>query len=78
MWSKKHLGYVPPRTYTNQKYVVMLQVQEWINQGYSNRAIALLYNHPASKGVVCGKGFNERQKVEWDSCSYAERLLARL
>lgn len=78
LWSQKHLGYIAPRTYINQKYLITLQVQEWIDKGYSDRAIALLYNHPASRGVKCGRGYNAKQKVTWDSCAYAENLLANL
>lgn len=54
------------------------QVQEWIGQGYGERQIALLYNHPASGGHTCSSGYNEAQRVKWDSCRYANNVLVAL
>ena len=69
------MGYVAPKKYYSQRYVVTKQVDTWLEQGYSERQIFLLYNHPASNGVRCSRGYNEQQQVAWDSCKYVEKAL---
>lgn len=76
-WSMEILGYVGPDNYWTQRYVVTMKVQQWINEGLSDRSIALRYNHPASNGT-CSKGFNTKIGVPYDSCAYVGQILARL
>lgn len=78
LWSEEHLGYVATQTYWTQRYVVTKQVQKWIAQGYTDRGVALMYNHPASQGKTCGEGYNKKIGVKWNSCAYAQSVLAKL
>ena len=78
LWAREFLGYVPSNTYGNQRYVVLMRVQAWLDKGRTAREIALLYNHPASGGHTCGRGYNEKVGVHWDSCAYAQKVLALL
>lgn len=72
MWSTDVTGRVLPFTPTNETYVALRKVQAWLDQGYSERQIALIWNQ-GSTGE-CRKGVN-KHGVEYDSCSYAQRVL---
>lgn len=73
-WALDILGYIPPRTYTNERYLVVKRVQGWLDQGYNEYQIALMYNGGEAREK---KGVN-RHGVAYDSGAYARMVLAKL
>lgn len=72
-WSTQILGYVAPRTLINERYVAVRMVDSWLNQGLSERQIALMWNQ-GTPGP-CRAGVN-KYGVPYDSCQYAAKVLA--
>lgn len=75
MWARQMLGYVPRGSYHNQRLVVAMVVQEWIDEGLSVRAIAWRYN--SGRADKCISGTN-RHGARYNSCAYADAVLAML
>lgn len=73
--SMEVLGYVAPQTRINERYVTTIVVQRWLEEGYSVKEIAYLWNHPRALTDGCSSGINS-QGVPWNSCEYARSLLA--
>ena len=73
-WSKDYIGYVAPKTPGNQQYVVLHKIEAWIQQGYSDKQIALLYNGGEAKEK---RGVN-KHGVAYDSGEYANKVLSLL
>lgn len=67
------IGYVPPMTEINSKYVAVMKVQEWLNEGRSEKQIFLSWN-AGERAKKCGKGTN-KHGVKYDSCSYITKAL---
>lgn len=74
-WSRLVFGQVEPMTPTNEYYVAIHKIQHHLDEGYSDRQIALLWN----QGNIspCKAGVN-KYGVEYDSCAYANKVLAQL
>lgn len=70
-WSKKYLGYIAPMTKENQDIVAKNRIQEWLDLGYNERDIALLWNSGKTTPV---KGINSK-RVAYDSEAYAQKVL---
>lgn len=68
------LGYIPPRTATNERYVAVLKIQHLINQGYTDYQIGLIWNHGRPREV---RGINS-YGVEYDSALYARAILRHI
>ena len=72
----KHLlGYDASPTYPNVRYVTYIRVKDMLSQGYSERQILWWYNSGRTTG--CIKGTN-KYGVNYDSCTYADKILARI
>lgn len=71
-YAKKVLGYVPRRSYINERYVAVLMIQKWLNQGYSVYEIGLIWNGGEAKEK---KGINSHGQ-EYDSARYARTVVA--
>lgn len=74
-WSTDVEGRVLPFTEVNERYVALKKIDAWLAQGYTERDIALMWNQ-GSTGP-CRIGVN-KQGVPYNSCAYAEKLLASL
>jgi len=68
------LGYVPPRTYINERYVAVQMIQRWLNQGYTPYEIGLKWNGGEAKEK---SGVN-RYGQKFDTAVYGRKLLAYL
>ena len=71
-WSKTVIGYVAPQTPINERYVALHKIQHHLNEGYSDRGIALIWNQ--GNASPCKSGVNSHG-VAYDSCSYANKVL---
>lgn len=67
------LGYVAPQTKINEKYVTLIVVQSWLNEGYSVGDVALKWNQGNTGPCIAG---TNSDGVEYNSCEYREKLLA--
>lgn len=72
MWSKEHIGYVAPQSKINEMYVATLQVQKWIDNGYTDKQVFLSWNAGRPHEV---KGIN-KHGIAYDSGLYALKALA--
>jgi len=72
MWSIEHIGYVAPQTHINEMYVGTLQVQKWLDKGYTEKDVFLSWNAGRPHEV---KGVN-KWGVAFDSGLYARKALA--
>lgn len=72
LYAREVLGYVPRRSYINERYVAVRMIQKWLNQGYSTYEIGLIWNggEPREK-----KGINSHG-IEYDSARYARTVVA--
>lgn len=75
MWSKEVAGRVLPFTEANERYVALLKVQRLLDAGYTARGVALVWNQGHTNG--CSAGTN-KHGVQYDSCAYAQKVLASL
>ena len=75
MWSKDVAGRVLPFNEKNEVYVALLKVQKLLDDGYTARGVALVWNQGHING--CSAGVN-KHGVEYDSCSYAQQVLAKI
>jgi hypothetical protein len=66
------LGYVAPQTPKTEYYVALHKIQFHINQGYSDREIALIWNQ--GNAGKCKAGVN-RHGVPYDSCAYEKKFV---
>ena len=74
-WAKQWLGDAnAPMTKANQDMVAEKQIQSWLDQGYTAKEIALLWNGGSTKEK---KGVNSKG-VAYDSGAYARKVLAQL
>lgn len=72
--SIKVVGYVAPVNYINEVYITSHIVQGWLDKGYSEYTIGLLYNGGEAKEK---KGTN-KYGVKYDTKAYATKLVALL
>jgi len=74
LYANEVLGYVPPRTYINERYVAAVKIERWLRSGYSAREIALIWNggEPVEKSGV------NRYGVVYDTARYARNVLTYL
>ena len=74
MFAKDILGYVPPRTYENERYVVVMKIEKWLRAGYTPGDIALIGNggEPRVKSGINQHG------VAYDTGIYRTKVLAYL
>jgi hypothetical protein len=72
-YSKQVLGYVAKPSRTSAEYIAAGKVQEWLEQGLSEREIFLMWN--AGKKTGCSAGVN-KYGVSYDSCKYVEKAVA--
>lgn len=75
MWSADVAGRVLPLTPVNEQYVALRKVQGWLDQGYSERQVALIWNQGSAGD--CRRGVN-KHGAEYDSCAYAQNVLVAL
>lgn len=68
-------GEVLEQTPENAEYVVRSMIEKWIEKGYSDRDIFLIWNQ-GNRGD-CREGIN-RHGVAFNSCAYAEKALEML
>lgn len=71
-YAREILGYVPERTYINERYVVVKKVEKWLKAGYTPYEIGLIWNggEPREK-----RGVNEHG-IPYDTAAYARIVLA--
>ena len=74
MFAKEVLGYIPPRTYNNERYVVIKKAEAWLNAGYTPGAIALMWNG----GTPVVKSGVNQYGVPYDTGKYRHKVLAYL
>ena len=74
MWSTDTIGYVAPVTQVNEMYVATLKVQHWLDVGYTEKDIFLIWN--AGRPVEV-RGINKHGE-KYDSGLYAQRGLTYL
>lgn len=75
MWSKEILGYVPTLMRHTERLVVVRKIQSWLDKGYSERQIFLMWNQ--GHAGKCSKGVN-KHGAAYNSCAYAEAGLVAL
>ncbi|HBY54585.1 MAG TPA: hypothetical protein DEH15_19380 [Marinilabiliales bacterium] len=73
-WSKQYLGYVAPMTQENQDKVAEAKINDLLNQGYSAKEIALIWNG----GSTQIKSGTNKYGVKYDTGAYAEKVLNAL
>jgi hypothetical protein len=73
-WTKDIFGYTPIMTPTNERYVALTKVQEWLDKGYTEHEVALLWNSGQAHEV---KGVN-KYGVKYDSRAYALAVGAQI
>ena len=74
-WSNRVFGQVEPMTPTNEEYVALHKIQHHLDQGYSDRQVALTWNQ--GNPGACKAGVN-KYGVRYDSCAYAKKVLAMI
>jgi hypothetical protein len=74
-WSQEVFGYIEKQTPINEEYVALHKIQKYLNQGYSEAQISLVWNQ--GHAGACKSGIN-RQGVAYDSCAYQRKVLAHL
>lgn len=72
--SRLVVGYEAPITYTNEVYITAHIVQKWIDKGYTDYQIGLLYNGGQLKAK---KGVN-KFGIKYDSGAYARKLVKNI
>ena len=75
------LGYVPPMTEVNEKYVAVSKINEWIGYGWSDDDVIINWNHPAGRVNGCGKGARRNsigELIIWNSCAYLAAVKEKL
>lgn len=72
--SKMILGYVAPQTTINEQYVTAMVIQKWIDKGYSDYQIGLLYNGGSLKEK---RGVN-KFGAHYDTAAYAKKLVGNI
>jgi len=77
MYAKDILGYVPEMTEINEKYVTVMKIQSWLDDGLTPEQIALKWNHPAGLAYGCSSGYNSKG-VWYDSCAYVKSVMKQL
>lgn len=71
--SEKFIGYLAPMTRINERYVAIVKIQHWLNEGKTASQIALLWNQ--GNLSKCSSGVND-YGVKYDSCEYVRVVLA--
>ena len=74
-WSKVAIGYVAPQTEINERCVALYKIQQHLNEGYSDAAIARIWNQ--GNAGQCVRGTN-KWGVKYDSCAYERKVMAYL
>lgn len=74
-YSKEILGYTPERTKTNERYVTLKKIQEFLEKGYTSKEIFLVWNQGRSGQCVAGVNGHG---VNYNSCQYANRADQKL
>ena len=74
-WSTKVFGRVEKQTPINEEYVALHKIQHHLDEGYSDREVALVWNQ--GNASPCKSGVN-KYGVEYNSCAYANKVLAHL
>lgn len=74
-FSQKVYGEVREQTPIREKYVAYKMIEKWLEQGYNAGDIALMWNQ--GHAGKCKSGTN-KYGVKYDSCHYAEQVLAYL
>lgn len=74
-WSKRVIGYVADQTPINERYVALHKIQEHLNAGYNEAAVARIWNQ--GNAGECVRGTNSKG-VAYDSCKYEQKILALL
>jgi hypothetical protein len=72
-YSRELTGEILPFTPTNQDYVTVLKVQQWLDRGYTPQQIFLMWN-AGEQAKKCSAGIN-RHGVRYNSCSYVKEGL---
>lgn len=74
--SRQVLGYVAPQIPSNEKYVALMTVQRLLNEGKTERQIALIWNTSlgGSEKPLEIKGTNKKG-VKFDSVAHAKKVL---
>ncbi len=74
-YSTEVYGEIREQTDENAEHVTREMVQRWLDEGYTEREIFLIWNqgHPGA----CKSGVN-RYGVAYDSCAYAEASMKLL
>lgn len=70
--SQKHLGYVARQSQTNEMYVATLEIEEWLEEGVSERVVFLRWN--GGDGVE-KSGVNQHG-IAYNTVVYADKALA--
>lgn len=74
-WSKDVAGEVLPFNEANEYHVAHLKVEGWLDDGYTEEQIALIWNQ--GNPGPCKSGINSHG-VAYDSCAYVEKVMERL
>jgi len=74
-WSLRVLGYVAPQTPKTEYYVALHKIQFHLNEGYSDREVALIWNQ--GHAGQCRSGTN-KHGVAYNSCAYEQKFILAL
>jgi hypothetical protein len=74
-WSKRVFGSIEKQTPINEEYVALHKIQSHLDQGHSEREIALIWNQGHSG--QCKAGTN-KHGATYDSCAYERKVVALL
>ena len=74
-WSQRALGYIAKQTPITERYVALYKIQHHINEGYSNAAIARIWNQGNAGPCVIG---TNKHGVDYNSCAYEAKILTYL
>lgn len=75
LFSKEIYGEVKEQTPTRERYVAYKMIEKWLQEGLDARQVALRWNQGHTG--KCRSGVN-KHGVRFDSCHYAQQVLAKL
>jgi len=73
-YAKEIYGYVPPRTYINERHLVVMKVQKWLKAGYTAEEIGRIWN---GGDTTIKRGINSHG-VAYDTGLHGEKVVRAL
>lgn len=76
-WSKDVYGYVQEMTPSRERYVAYRKIETWLNDGYSAKEVAAIWNSGSPVGWKNKRGINAHG-VAYDVPLYVSKVVALL